>query len=374
MAIVMGTMAQQTAPSNMTNYRGKNGQTFIFKVTGTNNGRIWGGKNNIYTDDSDVATAAVHAGVVKVGETKTISIKVLADQGNYPALTRNGIGSNSYGAWKGAYQFIGQGTAAIPDAPENMTAYRGKNGQIFTFQVKGKTDGRIWGGQNNIYTDDTNLATAAVHAGVVKNGMTATIKVKILAGQNSYPSLKRNGITSNSYGNWNGSYQILGGTSSTQATPSGTTSNSGDERIPQGKYTYPVPSVPTGVTIDRTVRNAPANLTAFRGQYNKVYCFRVKWKSTGKVWGATIFKDDSDLQTSATCDLLMRPGDERIIWVQILPGLTYYGAGGYGYDNRINIDMNGWNKPWTGDSFHIITKRSPFIKHNDPIWGPRFVK
>ena len=36
----MTAVAQQAAPTNMVSYRGKNGQTFQFKVTGRTNGRI----------------------------------------------------------------------------------------------------------------------------------------------------------------------------------------------------------------------------------------------------------------------------------------------------------------------------------------------
>ena len=208
--LTLTATAQSSAPANMTGYRGKNGQTFTFNVTGKKDGRIWGGQNNIYTDDSNVATAAVHAGLVKVGETKRVTVKVLADQGSYPSITRCGITSTKYGAWHGAYKLIeaSQPTTAQSSAPANMTGYRGKNGQTFTFNVTGKKDGRIWGGQRNIYTDDSDLATAVVHAGIIKAGQTGEVRVTILADQGSYPSITRNGISSTSYGAWKGAYRI----------------------------------------------------------------------------------------------------------------------------------------------------------------------
>jgi len=38
-------------------------------------GNAWG--TGIYSDDSDLGVAAVHAGILKVGETKTVKITIL---------------------------------------------------------------------------------------------------------------------------------------------------------------------------------------------------------------------------------------------------------------------------------------------------------
>ena len=103
---------------------------------------------------------------------------------------------------------ISVATKAQSQAPLNMKDYRGNNGNVYTFQVTGKTSGRIWGGSDNVYTDDSEIATAAVHAGLVSPGSTAIIKVTILPGRSSYPSLSRNGVKSIQYGSWDGSYKL----------------------------------------------------------------------------------------------------------------------------------------------------------------------
>ena len=103
---------------------------------------------------------------------------------------------------------ISVATKAQSQAPLNMKDYRGNNGSVYTFQVTGKTSGRIWGGSDNVYTDDSEIATAAVHAGLVSPGSTAIIKVTILPGRSSYPSLSRNGVKSIQYGSWDGSYKL----------------------------------------------------------------------------------------------------------------------------------------------------------------------
>lgn len=95
------------APTNLTGYRNKVGQTFQFAVTGSTSGGVWG--TDIYTDDSSIGRAAVHAGVVSVGETKTVAITILPGQSSYTASNRNGIASSSWGAWTGSYSFAGSG-------------------------------------------------------------------------------------------------------------------------------------------------------------------------------------------------------------------------------------------------------------------------
>jgi len=75
-----GTFA--AAPSNLVGYRNRVGQTFEFTVTGAASGAVWG--TDVYTDDSTVARAAVHAGVVAVGETKNVTVTILGRRARTP--------------------------------------------------------------------------------------------------------------------------------------------------------------------------------------------------------------------------------------------------------------------------------------------------
>ncbi len=101
------------APYNLTGYRNRVGQSFQFTVTGASFGAVWG--TDVYTDDSFIGTAAVHAGVLRVGETKTVTVVILAGQASYPATTRNGIASASWPAWGGSYSFAGAGAVVSAD-------------------------------------------------------------------------------------------------------------------------------------------------------------------------------------------------------------------------------------------------------------------
>jgi hypothetical protein len=80
------------------------GQTLVFRVTGANEGPVWG--TDTYTDDSSIAAAAVHAGLLRPGETGTIMVTVQTGFQSYPASSRNGISSSDYGAWGRSFTIL----------------------------------------------------------------------------------------------------------------------------------------------------------------------------------------------------------------------------------------------------------------------------
>ncbi len=111
-----------TAPANLVGYRSRVGSVFQFAVTGTSSGAIWG--TDVYTDDSSVATAAVHAGVLAVGETRTVTITLLSGQPNYTASTRNNVNASAGGAWAGSFSFAGAGSVASSASAANVATAR----------------------------------------------------------------------------------------------------------------------------------------------------------------------------------------------------------------------------------------------------------
>ena len=95
---------------------------------------------------------------------------------------------------------------AKPD-PGNLTAFNGRNGETFFFEVTGNAaPGSVWG--SDLYTDDSALAAAVVQAGVLRDGETGVVKVTILPGTDSYAGADRNGVASADWGSWNGSYRV----------------------------------------------------------------------------------------------------------------------------------------------------------------------
>ncbi|HPD94027.1 MAG: hypothetical protein H6900_06525 [Rhodobacter sp.] len=102
-------------PGNLVNYRNQVGQTLAFTVTGTASGSVWG--SGVYTDDSSLAAAAVHAGVLRVGETGTVQVTILPGQQSYQASAANGVRSSNYGSWTGSYSFVYAPAQSAAPAP-----------------------------------------------------------------------------------------------------------------------------------------------------------------------------------------------------------------------------------------------------------------
>ena len=75
-----------TTRSGLMGLRGRVGDTFDVTVTGSTSGTVWG--TGVYTDDSDVGTAAVHAGVLQPGQTATLRIRIDPGPGAGPGHDR----------------------------------------------------------------------------------------------------------------------------------------------------------------------------------------------------------------------------------------------------------------------------------------------
>src|SRR5262249_7288031 len=90
--------------------------------------------------------------------------------------------------------------------PGEIAVHRGQNGKTLVFSVRGRTTGSVWG--DGIYSDDSDLATVAVHAGLRHPGQTGLIKVTIMAGRESYSGSMQHGVKSSEYGAYPGSMRV----------------------------------------------------------------------------------------------------------------------------------------------------------------------
>lgn len=216
-------------PGTLSQFKGSIGMTLSFQVTGANNGRtVWG--SNPYTADSALARAAVHAGVLQIGETGVVNVTILGGQQSYVSTERNGVKTNSWGSYPLSYWI--EGTAVVqPAAPQPVTQQSGTDqpfasrsptvspapgtlsqfqdsiGKTLPFLVVGTANGgTVWG--SNPYTADSHLARAAVHAGAVRAGEAGVVNVTILPGQQSYVGTTKNGVKTSSWGQFPLSYRI----------------------------------------------------------------------------------------------------------------------------------------------------------------------
>lgn len=92
---------------------------------------------------------------------------------------------------------VAPGGQVAGPAAGNMMAYQNQFGAEIQLQVTGAVGGAVWG--TDVYTLDSSVATAAVHAGVVQPGQTAALKVRILPSQPQYVGSSRNGVVSTSF-------------------------------------------------------------------------------------------------------------------------------------------------------------------------------
>ena len=169
----------------------------------------------LYTDDTNVCTAAVHAGKLTAAQGGQVIITMQPGQPSYKGSVANGVTSSDYGQWGGSYEVnevkAFRGTSEPQTGGYGWRAhaqdYRGLNGQKFTYSCPPAGQlGSIYG--TGTYTDDSPVCTAAVHAGKFGLAQGGTVVIEIKAGAQSYEGSTANGVTSNDYPAYQGSYSI----------------------------------------------------------------------------------------------------------------------------------------------------------------------
>ena len=85
------------------NKRENIGRQYYYKIKGSSEGTVWG--DNIYTDDSNIAKAAVLEGKCQLGQEKIVGIKMIEGKSSYSSASRYGVSSVTYGSWPASYIF-----------------------------------------------------------------------------------------------------------------------------------------------------------------------------------------------------------------------------------------------------------------------------
>ena len=184
-----------------------------------------------YTGDSSVCKAAQHSGAITAAG-GTVIVETRPGRSSYPeGGQRNGVYAGPWaGSWPISFVVISQASAADyqSDIGSQVSGgsgatvernagwedrippeFRGKNGMRirFTCPPAGKHAGYVWG--SDIYTDDSMVCQAAVHAGLITFARGGTVTLEIRPGMSSYQSSSRNGITSGEYGAFGGSFVFV---------------------------------------------------------------------------------------------------------------------------------------------------------------------
>lgn len=102
-------------------------------------------------------------------------------------------------------RLLDQGYLAA-DAPVSMVELAPALGSTWYFRVTGQAEGSCWG--TDVYTGDSMLAVAAVHAGLVKPGDSAIVKVGSVAPPATFAGSVRHGVTSHDFGRYGSAYRL----------------------------------------------------------------------------------------------------------------------------------------------------------------------
>jgi hypothetical protein len=162
-------------------------------------GAVWG--SGPYTADSDLCSAARHAGVIG-DQGGPVTANSVAPPASYAGTVSNGVTSQDWGSYDAAYVFKGAA------AQVGMAAC----GTLGPFAVStcacpaGGADAIVWG--SDPYTADSDICTAARHAGVI-GPEGGEVTVRRMAGQPDYTASTANGITSQAYGSYGASFTFV---------------------------------------------------------------------------------------------------------------------------------------------------------------------
>ena len=110
---VAATQAPASAPAtdpwsvNAVEHRAQVGEEFTYDCPPADESRIvsvWG--TDVYTDDSSICTAGVHAGAITVEEGGEVTIEMRPGEDSYESTEQNGIQSLPYAAWGGSFVVV----------------------------------------------------------------------------------------------------------------------------------------------------------------------------------------------------------------------------------------------------------------------------
>jgi LCCL domain-containing protein len=201
-------------------------------------GSLWG--TDIYTADSGICRAGIHAGLITPGG-GVVTVRIEPGQPAYRGSVRYGIQSSDYGQYGKSYVLFGSGQPAAgppqnqyPPPPPNQYPAQGQYPPQNQYpaaqaieagcsysgnQIRGdigsshlvncppgcSSRGGLWG--TDIYTADSGVCRAAIHAGLITDGG-GNVVVTLDPGRPAYRGSDRNGVHSSDYGNYGKSYHL----------------------------------------------------------------------------------------------------------------------------------------------------------------------
>jgi hypothetical protein len=171
--------------------------TFVCPASDGAGATVYG--TDVYTADSAVCAAAIHAGALTRGQAGVVTVVTGSGAERFEGSSRNGVTTRAYGPWDKSYTFARDG---VPGMITWRTVWNGIP-EDFVAPIRvvcpatRTAEGKLWG--TDVYTRDSVVCVAAVHAGVI----TAAGGVVVVTRARSpveFVGSSRNGVTSERYG------------------------------------------------------------------------------------------------------------------------------------------------------------------------------
>jgi len=176
---------------------------------------VWG--SDLYTDDSGVCAASIHAGMLGP-QGGVVLVTWIGGQPTYIGSERNGIKSSDYGSWQRSF-FVqsvdGQGRPTsppvqpLPPGTVRMSCEMAANtvkGTVRVLCPPGCRSGRLWG--TDVYTGDSSACVAAVHAGFTTFDAGGSVVMTPGGEMPGFTASERHGVKSASYGRFASSFSL----------------------------------------------------------------------------------------------------------------------------------------------------------------------
>ncbi len=184
-------------------------KTFVCPASDGSKANVYG--TDIYTDSSPICAAAIHAGVLKPGAAGAVTLVMGSGAEAYKGSERNGVRALSYERWGHSYSFVKEPVAGTITW-RTVWKYLPKEfaGPVELVCPPGDpASSPVWG--TDVYTTESSLCVAAVHAGVIGAKEGGAITIVRAPGQGVYAGSDRNGVASRTAGGSPDAFTVSGG-------------------------------------------------------------------------------------------------------------------------------------------------------------------
>lgn len=172
-------------------------------------GSVWG--IDIYTADSSICRAALHAGAVGTNG-GVVTVEPAAGRASYSGTARHGVASDRWGRFDNSFRFVGptpppaETTTPVAACPNDFRELAAAGRPVTcSCTAEATSEGSVWG--TDVYTADSRICRAALHAGAIgPQGGTVTLVGE--PGRQAYTGVSRNSVASDSWGAYETSYRF----------------------------------------------------------------------------------------------------------------------------------------------------------------------